>query len=787
MIERYNPIIVPNSPFWERYFIGVAALIVAALLLLLPQHLTFPKPRLSLYSALLVAVLGIALLVRAWDLEDHPYGVWIDEAGMGLETARMLEFPEYRPIWVDGVHIAGVQMFTYMAGAALWGQNEILSIRLLSVLWGVLSVLAAYGVGKELRGPGFGILMALTLALMRWSINFSRIAMTGVDNHFFTLLTIYCALRMVKYSSLRASFALGLTIGISLWFYASYRIVVPITLLVVALQWPYWRQWRYSLANWGLVLVTAFVVIAPLGVFARENPDLFSLRTRNTGVFFERNREPDESPLDVININIPRYVMMFFFEGDSNGRHNLPNRGMLDLVTAILFLVGLWMALQRAELRTSGYFLLILMGSLITGIVTVKSDTPHANRVGGAVVTVAFCVALALDTLGRGLLAWKIHPRAVYSLGIIVFALMGYFNLETYFIQQRYDYRTWASFSTAESILGYHIKERLAEGATVALSNQAPFMGGSGVVGFIAPETPRLPQLDLRQDIPLRLPPQRDVSLVLWPNESWALDYLGLWYPNMQTETSYLDAPNLRNYIGEPELLYYFLHIPASDLQARQGLDANGAGYLYSPTYGEYQFSAEVQINGQVVPANQPITLYQGLVRFQSVNLNNLAWITPEQPNFQPIPTELFWQAPQRLLRGLLADYQYVGDSPSAAPQQWQRLDLNPNYIFIPALLEKPYRVVWSGYLEMPLSGDYLIQVRSSGPLEVYFKDQLILGNIPTTNWHSTVINTQAGLYPFELRYEDNQGEGYIDLYWQLPGEVTQAPIPTTALFPFVQ
>lgn len=793
-IDEQNFGIVPNSTFWHRYFIGVGLWIIA--LFILTRRRPHTEKLNPVHLATILAVVLIALAVRTYELGEIPYGVWIDEAGAGNETLHMIDDEDYRPMFVDGIHITGIHNYLFLLMAALFGQNEVIPLRLLSVFWGVGSVVLAYAAGKEIRGHWFGIFMALTLAVMRWSIIFSRIAMTGVDNHFFIILTIYTAIRFVKYGTLRDALALGISMGLGFWFYASYRLVIPVTALYVIIKWPYWKwEWRKpNLMLAATVSLTMLVLVGPILIFARENPTLYQWRSKFTLIFYEENREPGESVLDIIKINIPVYLEMFHFTGDGIGRHNLSRAPMLDAVTGLLFVVGLWYAFQKHHESTSWYFLLVFLVSLIMGIITMKLDAPQVNRTGGVVIPVAFCAALAIEGLGKLLRSWYVPRPVLYGLGAGIFLLMGYYNLEAYFVKQRYDYESWASHSTSEAMIAYEIKDQVAAGNTVMLSDHPPNMGGSPVIRFLVPNIDSLPLFDTRIDLPItdpKIPIDKGIALILMPQQDWMFGYIQLWYPDAKLKTAYLDAPNLRDYFATPELLYHLVNIPADNLQAIRGLTATGEGYLSipaSPEYHVYQFSKPILLDGNLIPADTTVSLYQGLHRIHDTSLEDrLMWRTNPDIEFSPIPSELFSHTDADVLRGLHTFYEYLGEDVNFFPTYLERLEFSLNYLLHPPVLAWPYQIIWEGYLEAPVTGNYLLQARSQWVADFSLNDTPLLttSNDPI-EWQTVEIALEAGQrYPLKIEYIDYPVSGYVDFYWQLPGESKPVPIPATAFYPF--
>ncbi|MBZ0307108.1 MAG: glycosyltransferase family 39 protein, partial [Anaerolineae bacterium] len=763
---------VPTSR--PRNYFGVGAILWLVGVGLLTRSREKTTSRAGLLGLAVVLVGALGLILRLYDLKNHPFGVWVDEADVGEQTLEMINRDDYRPMFVPGIHMTGIQLFTYAAGQIIFGEHSALSLRLVNVFWGTAGVLVAYGVGKELRGGWFGVLMAFFLATMRWSINFSRVAMTSIDNVFFVLLTLYFALRLVKHGTLRDALGLAASVGFGLWFYGSFRFAIVPIFIFVLVRWPYWKSRPKTAFLFSVVGLTILLLAAPLLIFARKDPDLFSQRSRETFIFYEENRGEDETIADVLRYNIPRYLEMFHFVGDTFGRHNLPDAPMLDVLSGLLFLVGIWYAVKNDD----WLFVLLLAAALITGIITVKSDTPQANRVGAAMIPVAFFCALAVETWGQKLMLWRVPRAAVWSMGAGVLVLVAYLNMDTYFDQQRHDYRTWASFSTHEKLFADAFNQRSDH--LVLMSRQPPFLMDSLVANFVAKELTLSWQENpfrVQQDLPLRT--TGETSLFFMPGESTLFDYARWLYPAASGGAVYLDAPDLRDRPENIPLLFYVLDIPADDVARLQGV--SDEGYLYAPAYGTYffRFSGRLILDGQPVEPENPIRLYQGLHTVQTDG-GAIAWSTPEFGAYVTIPETMFFHDIGEV-HGLMGTY-YASDDWTGQPEI-VRIDLTPNMYFHELPLPRPYSIEWTGRLLAPDAGSYIFDLRQVGYTEVYLDGELILTTDKPDRRIETEVELTSGLHDLLIRYQDTQNASQIYIGWQPPnGE--RVPLPPLNLFP---
>ncbi|HEX9925181.1 MAG TPA: glycosyltransferase family 39 protein, partial [Anaerolineae bacterium] len=370
----------------------------------------------------LLTVLGLAVVLRLYQLDQLPFGIWFDEAEAGLEARRMLAEPTYRPVFHMPINITGHLLAVY-AMALAWLGDSIVSMRLVSVLFGLGGVLAAYLFGRELRGPRFGLILAFLVAVARWHLNFSRIAMTGIDTPFFEFLSLFFLIRLLRRGRLRDALWAGLGLGFGLVFYTAFRLFVLALLIFAVLaglvwviqrvrtraawatggkatspdqagvrpssaQPPSWlERWLIFLpqhgTGWSLLgqvtvlLVSTWLVTMPIAKFALDNPAAFRFRTDQVSILARRD-QPDLGR--ALWSNTAKHLLMFNYKGDGNGRHNLPGTPMLDPAMAILAVLGLGLVLARPHYPGNAFFLLLFVLALMGGIFSVDFEAPQSLR-----------------------------------------------------------------------------------------------------------------------------------------------------------------------------------------------------------------------------------------------------------------------------------------------------------------------------------------------------------------------------------------------------------------------
>ncbi|MBK8045668.1 MAG: glycosyltransferase family 39 protein [Anaerolineales bacterium] len=405
----------------------------------------------------LAGILALAAVLRIWRLDMLPFGVWYDEAEHGLQARRILESPEFRPIF-EGA-ITGPAHFLYLVAGSfsLFGVS-VQSIRLVSALFGIGAVLAGYIVGREMFGRNAGLILAFLLAVSSWSVTLSRFGMYATaTTPFFTLLTLAFLLRAFRRGAWLDFAMTGLAVGLGLCFYTSFRLFVPVVaifwlLVLVRLWWstrrpPGSRFWLGAV----LAAMMALLVVAPLALFAYRHPEVFWSRVEATYIFSDKGVADQ---LTALAENAWKHLLMFNAVGDPNGRHNLPGAPMLDTLSAALMVIGLVYSLRR--IKEPRYALLVLwpLATLLGGILSLGFEAPQSLRANGSLAAVYVLAVVPLAVLAR---AWRVsggryYPRAWVAPSLILLAIIGGTNILRYFDRQANDFSVWNNYSTPETL-----------------------------------------------------------------------------------------------------------------------------------------------------------------------------------------------------------------------------------------------------------------------------------------------------------------------------------------------
>lgn len=297
---------------------------------------------------LVFIVLIIATFFRLYQLKQLPPGLYPDEAMNGNNAVETIQTGQYKIYYPENNGREGLFIAIQSLSLRLFGMNEPWALRLPSALFGILTVLGLYFLGRELLSRKAGLIASFFLATSFWHINFSRIGFRAIMAPFFLVWAMYFLLLAFRRSSEKREYGFaavlgGISFGLGFYTYIAYR-VAPLLLLLFI---PFFKDHRNFWRIMRLFLVTTFLAALPIGWYYLSHPGDFFGRTAQISVFSMPN------PLLELGTNILKTIGMFFVSGDWNWRHNLAGSPELFWPVALLFLAGIFLGARAIFRRSS--------------------------------------------------------------------------------------------------------------------------------------------------------------------------------------------------------------------------------------------------------------------------------------------------------------------------------------------------------------------------------------------------------------------------------------------------
>ncbi len=373
-----------------------------------------PNPYSSRSSLLTSLVLFLAaLLVRTYNLSNHPFILNGTEASIGLDALNTLEGLSRNPFSTGWLNNPTLPLFLFAIPLKLLG-TSVLALRLLSSFFGALTVAATFLIGQRLYSRIIGLAAAILLLGSHFHVHFSRLGLTNVWDVLLVLLSlglIAIAWQQSPQQNRPIWLLAGLAVGYSAYLYTSSHllplILLALLLLVLIVERNNWhRQWRNVVAMMALALVVAL----PQLLYYWANPGIFMERAMVLGILDSQggwlSREmarTGATQFQLWNQQLWRSALAFNATLDTGTSYG-PFVPLLNFASGVLAFLGYIMALLRLrQLRFS--MLVIWVTSTIIFAGALLENPPNSHRYIIAAPAVSLLAAFALVELTKILVA----------------------------------------------------------------------------------------------------------------------------------------------------------------------------------------------------------------------------------------------------------------------------------------------------------------------------------------------------------------------------------------------
>lgn len=395
-------------------------------------------------SLILIGILIIASFLRLYHLPVTPPGLYPDEAMNGSNALESIQTGNYKVFYPENNGREGLFINIQAWFLSVTGIREPWVLRLPSALFGILTVLGLYFLGKELFSKNIGLLAAFFLAISFWHINFSRIGFRAIMAPFFITWGLFFALRALHLNTptrkWTVSLLAGIVFGLGLNSYIAYR-ALPLLFVVLYLTFAITKkkiERKNILKAGGWFVIGAIIACIPLGLYFFNNPTDFLGRTSQVSIF------SSATPLKDLAFNIVKTVGMLFFSGDWNWRHNIAGRAELFWPIGIFLIIGLFYEITSKKLNGKwkmekiiphSSFLILLLWLFLAALPVVISNEgiPHALRSILLIPPLMLFGAIGAERIYH-LLKKYFHQRLRTAIVIATISLLALESYASYFI-----------------------------------------------------------------------------------------------------------------------------------------------------------------------------------------------------------------------------------------------------------------------------------------------------------------------------------------------------------------
>ena len=405
---------------------------------------------------LLFLVLAVAVFFRLWQQGQVPPGMNFDEAFESLEARRLLTDPGYRPIYFTGNWGIPPLEIYLTALAFLIAGEQMLAIRYVSAIAGIVTIVALYVLARMLfpmpsaprnadASPEewgasplvrrfLPFVASLIMAVLPWHNAFSREGVEVVLVPLWTILAILFLWHGLQTARWWPFIVSGFFWGSAFYTYQAAWIFPGVLLLFIIYKFfqekGFLRRYGWRLL---LLALTAAVVVLPLALFAFQNPTMFVMRTDQVGVLGSGGGS--QAPVASLVRNALKVVGVFVFAGPASDGNKLYTRPPLPLILALIFYLGVAVALFRVKRAEYALLLIWLVWMWVPSILS--DDAPSIRRMIGSLPAVTILIALGLGWLLDAVRALTRNLRpgrdiAVAVTGIALSGLLIYTTVWSY-------------------------------------------------------------------------------------------------------------------------------------------------------------------------------------------------------------------------------------------------------------------------------------------------------------------------------------------------------------------
>ena len=398
-----------------------------------------------------IIILLLALALRTYRLTEIPPGLTHDEANHGREAIEILDgvLRYYFPL-----NYGSEPLYSYVvAGSmALLGEG-LFALRIVNVLSG-LAALAAMTIWiKQAFDRSTALITAALIAVSFWPLASSRESLRAGMLPLFMVTAVWFFWQIIfsgqsitgqsarpphaPRSHRRLAWMIlgfSLSIVITLHIYLAARVawvLFPTFLIYLAVlhRSTFRDSWRPVVIG----LIIAGMLSIPMFVFLANNPES-QTRLSMLGSTFQQVSSGNWGPLVQ---NTAKALLAFVWPGygDQFLAYNIPGRPVLDLISAVFFILGILITLRRWKQPAYAFILLWFMIGIIPSLVT--GPTANTTRNLAALPVVYLFPALGIVTSLRLLSQrFKVSHRIVITTGTaILLLLVGWITIRDYFIR----------------------------------------------------------------------------------------------------------------------------------------------------------------------------------------------------------------------------------------------------------------------------------------------------------------------------------------------------------------
>jgi len=414
--------------------------------------------KISTWSIILIFSAAVVIFFRFYRFASVPPEMVSDHAEKLVDIWELIN-GDLRVFFPRNTGREGFQMYLTVLVIKLFGTGfSFNSLKIGTILAGLVTLPFIYLLGVEIANKRTALFAMIFAGIAYWPNVISRVGLRFSIYPLFVAPTLYFLIRGLRRSNRNDFILAGLFLGIGLHGYTPFRIVPLVILAAVGLYLIHSQSkgFRKQTVIYLLILILiSLIVFIPLLRYWLENPEMFSYRafTRLGSI-----ESPLPGPAGMIFIdNLWNAMTMFFWSNGEIWPVSIPHRPALDVVSAVLFFLGIILLAVRYIRRRNWLDLFLILSIpllMLPSILSLafRSENPTLNRTAGALVPVFLIIGLSFEGLLTSIenrISRPVNKAVVVAMGIIFLLWAGYQNFDLVFNQFEQNYRQ-SAWNTSE-------------------------------------------------------------------------------------------------------------------------------------------------------------------------------------------------------------------------------------------------------------------------------------------------------------------------------------------------
>ena len=372
---------------------------------------------------LLILILALAAILRAWKLDAEPVSLFADESDVGYHAYSILKTGrDYTGnlaiFFVNSSADKKAPLYSYLTvpTVAMFGISP-LGVRLPAALFGILGILFFYLViDLWTKNKNIALLGALLLTVSPWHIHYSRWGFEGTLMLFLFLISFYFFLKSLNDGKWIVVSAF--IFSLSAYAYHSAKVFLPLILISILVIW--WKDIKKVSRKYLIFAVLLLALLnGPLvlsSIFGGSTERFGSLSIfndpKNEGeIGFDKVRDEqmgekyarlfhNKATLvfsKIANNYLDSFSTQFLFtRGDTNLRHSILQNGEFYKYQFIFLILGLlFFAIKPMNKKYKAFILSWVFLAPIPSIITTSGGN-HASRLLFLLPPLVFFVTLGV-------------------------------------------------------------------------------------------------------------------------------------------------------------------------------------------------------------------------------------------------------------------------------------------------------------------------------------------------------------------------------------------------------